>query len=335
MKDRNNPSPKTNDALERGPDARVALFQPEKEFAYHVAGGQAEAGSACFVVELTCQPMRIGDRNAESLIFYNYNFKEGRCSGNGPASYKVGVAKNRRRAELLISAQLSGINVAHFSRATTMYIEKIGEARVYDWLWYEITFACPVQVNVRELSNPGRIILDVIGDDGTPVPVQNLQRDFTEDNVRQKKPECRQSPEHGQEFLEVNNICEANTVWTQIITEQLSETARRMAAIQNATSKPAGFENIKINEVREYLGQAKAILTRTGTWPGEDADIEIAGRMLKMGYPDLSIIRALEAASPLICGAISPLLYAEKILRMVLTPDNRERIRVFKHGLNL
>lgn len=159
---------KATGTLENGTEDYTAILQPGKAYAYVMTGGEAVAGSAGYAVgRLVCRSGQGRYCDMESLVFHIYSARGNRQARNRPTSYRMVLMENRTKAELLISAQESRINVEGFSRNTSLFIEKIEETRLCDWLLYTITFACPVQTVLRELDGPGRIIIEITrGGDG-------------------------------------------------------------------------------------------------------------------------------------------------------------------------
>lgn len=125
-------------------------------------GGEIVAGSAAFTVDR----LKYG-RHAdfERLVFCindTLSADSIYLPSIRPPRYGFALSAEKTRAEVRISAYNSKVDEAQLnSVADSELIAKVEEVKFCDWRWYFISFKQPVDIEVFDLADPGRIVLDI------------------------------------------------------------------------------------------------------------------------------------------------------------------------------
>lgn len=153
-------------ALERDVDGENSELVKNSIFgndhSYQFVGGAIVAGSFAFTIDR----LKYGKHmDFERLVFCVYDTLSTDSTylpSNRPPRYAFALSPDKKRAELRITAYNSKVDEAQLNRmADSGLIEKVAELKVCDWRWYFIFFKEPVDIEVFDLSDPGRIVLDI------------------------------------------------------------------------------------------------------------------------------------------------------------------------------
>lgn len=128
---------------------------------YRFVGGDIVAGSAPFTVDR----LKYG-RHAdfERLVFCinETDFSNNYLPTSRPPRYGFALSADKTRAEVRITAYQSKVDEVQLNNAAdSELIAKVEELKVCDWRWYFISFKQPVEIKLFDLSDPGRIVLDI------------------------------------------------------------------------------------------------------------------------------------------------------------------------------